>query len=381
MATLGIVSNIPTPYRMDFFDVLSEALRSRGIKLNIAFCAQTEKGRNWDLRSRESAFDWQVLPGVHPRMASTTLHFNSGVNRWVKDVKPRWLLTAGSWFLPAALLARQIVQHQGGDAIFWGEGHSEAVNHPNGPIAFLRRRVLEGFDGFAIPNRRSANFYQEELSPSIKLLRLRNCVDESFYTISNQPKKMFRERKGIRHARTLLLVSSLTPVKGVIEVLQAYKLLSKKDRQRLNIVVVGGGPLMKRAISIAALEEGVYLTGDLRMEEVREYYWASDAFLMNSNYDPNPLSMIEAALSALPLIATKAVGNAEDLITSENGLVLSNGNIQSVLDGFRLLLDFDETQLNRMGLVSRTIAVDSYSRAIVAETFIDDLLQQFPEAR
>lgn len=378
MSILAVVSNIPTPYRLDFFDVLSVVLEEHGNELRVFFCATSECGRHWNLNDRKAHFSWEVLPGFHPRFGRAPAHVNPAVMERMRFLRPRWLLTAGSWFLPTGLLAREVVRRQGGSSIFWGEGHRQAVSHPHGPVAGLRRRVLSGFDGFAVPNQRSEQFYRKETKTNSTILRLGNSVNESYFMSEGPTRSQARAKLGIREARTVLLVSSMTPAKGVLEALEAYRRLSLSDRKLLNLVVLGDGPLMSKAISLSAIEEGIYLQGHKDSESVLQHLWASDVFLMNSRYDPNPLSMIEAAFAGLPIAATQAVGNVKEIVKDYNGWILENDSIDGVVGLFQTILKTDVSTLESMGITSRSIACRSFTRLGIARKFVDDLIEKFP---
>src|SRR3954465_1052707 len=62
-----LVTNIPTPYRLHFCRLLSEALARRGWTFRVWFMAHTERGRYWDLQPDTFQFSHRMFRGLHPR--------------------------------------------------------------------------------------------------------------------------------------------------------------------------------------------------------------------------------------------------------------------------------------------------------------------------
>src|SRR3982750_717622 len=79
---IGILTNIPTPYRLPLFQLLSE---QAGVSLHVAFNASTEKNRKWQLPDRFD-FPHQVLPGRTISLWRDDLlsyHVNWGLRDWL----------------------------------------------------------------------------------------------------------------------------------------------------------------------------------------------------------------------------------------------------------------------------------------------------------
>ena len=43
------ITNIPTPYRVNFFNNLNKVLSSKGIELYVIYCSYSEPNRNWEI--------------------------------------------------------------------------------------------------------------------------------------------------------------------------------------------------------------------------------------------------------------------------------------------------------------------------------------------
>lgn len=376
---LLLTSNIPTPYRMAFFDVLAPRLLERGIGFEALFYASTEPGRHWAVDLSSASYPCKILPGIHPRFTGFYPHFNPTIPLELRSRKPTWILIAGAWNTPSSLMAssRRLSGHA--YRIFWSESHAQAVLHPDGPIATLRRRVLRGFDGFAVPNELSADYLAGELRGAFPCLRLPNTVDEGFFLAGpSVDRATLRAQFGLPSTDAVFLcVASLHDHKGVLELARATAALPDHERQRVTLVFAGEGPL--REALLAVPHAPVRVLGHLEPAKLREWLCAADFFALPSKRDPNPLSVIEAALSALPLLLSARVGNAGDLVPSptEGWLFpsLEEGTMVNVLLD---ALSMSEEARKGLGARTRQRAIENFSRAGAADGFIEELCRRFP---
>lgn len=377
---LVILTNIPTPYRTAFFDVLSMELNKRGGDLRIFYCATSERGRKWDPQSLLS--HGTVMPGISPTLRGVTFHVNPSAARLIQETNPDWLLVAGSWNTPTML---NVLTRLRGKVprIFWSEGHALAVRHDSGPIASLRRRVLRQFDGFAVPNSRSESFVVMETAQHPPIIRLPNTVDEGFFDPSFVDPATIRKRLGIpKDAIIVSTVASLDCRKRVLESAEAFAQLSPRQRDGMHFVIVGDGPLRGQIEMIASRSSNLHTLGHLEAKQVREVLVASDAFLLASSYDPNPLSVIEAALCGCHLITTESVGNADELVRPTGGTVVAEAlgaNLVSTLKN--AFSEFKEAAHQNAGSdrnQRRQYTLAHYSRSQVAADLCSNLVRTWP---
>ena len=101
----------------------------------------------------------------------------------------------------------------------------------------------------------------------------------------------------------------LVPVKGVLE------FLSIIDRGLLSgwkVVILGQGPPeveIQKLIQSKGLDSQVFVRPYLAYEKMPCVYATADLFLLPSLYDPNPLSVVEALHSGLPILVSSSIGN------------------------------------------------------------------------
>ena len=379
MATLVVVTNIPTPYRHHLFEALGHELRKRGHQLHVLYCASIEPNRSWIAPVGGAAHTGTLLRGRTVTVQGAYVHINEPLGKKLSKIDPTWVIAGGSWFAPASLNALAWCRMHGIPIFCWYEGHTQAVMHPFGPVSRVRRSVLGLFDGFVVPNGRSCSYIREQTTSAAYCMRLPNVVDEVYWQGHGLSRPMARASLGLPERRTALIVAALEPRKRVLEMVQSFLAISALDAGEVQLVVVGDGDLRFSLLEVL-LGKGdrvIYL-GSLPPETLRTVYAASDLFILGSRYDPNPLSMIEAAFAGCAVAATRSVGNSLELISEDSGLLLDDDDptqfSQQVQSLFGEFARMDNKILRERGAESQEFARVGFVTSDVVAAFVDALL-------
>lgn len=373
-----MLTNIWSPYRDSFFRVLRDQGQSRGIDVVVLFMSNSEPGRPWRFPTDSTSEWYEVLDGRHWQIRGIPIHWNRNIAPKLRDLEPDWVICGGSWFSPTVLRTAAI-RHKEFWSLFWSENHRDATLHPTGPIAHARQQFLNSFDGFVVPNERSATHVRDQISHERPIIQVPNTVDEGRFSAHLHQRSRARQLLGIREGRTLLLVARLLPRKRVVETVEAFLQVPPSIRQQGNLVVAGGGPLKDSLSALTINEPSVHLVGELDLEQMTLAYHASDGFVLLSSYDPNPLSCIEAAFSGLPLILSSEVGNCQELIPDgTNGAIIDARDPTSRVEAIADFFKTDSDQLLSMGATSNRLANENFLRSTTAFNFLTQLLVHFP---
>jgi glycosyltransferase involved in cell wall biosynthesis len=370
-----VLTNIPTPYRISFFEEVGGLLKELGGGATVLACSWSEPGRYWSPPDPSDQFSLVVMPGLHPHIADATLHWNPTVSWAIRESQPRWLLVAGAWLTPTMLQA-VMTRSRSVPTIFWNEGHGQAVRHPRGIIRQLRSRALGMYDGFAVPNARSERFVREQAGDSKVVIELPNCVSEDGFSAPRGERSQYRAALGLPDQRTVLIPAALEPRKGTLAVLQAWELLDRSITTRMNLVFLGTGSLRSVVDSYSRSHESIVCAGHRAPDEVADFYRAADGVLLASTYDPNPLSLIEAARSGCTLMATKAVGNSSELIDSRNGYLIDSSQPTQIAHALRWFANLPANQLSAHQVNSLGVGAE-YGCKTVASRFVEELRSCF----
>jgi glycosyltransferase involved in cell wall biosynthesis len=372
---LVVLTNIPTPYRTAFFDALAEESARAGKRFHVLYCAKTEPGRHWPYDASKMRHAHTVLRGFHPSLTGIHAHLNPGVLAELNLLKPDTLILAGSWNTPTMLVASLNIYSPPPRRFFWSEGHADAALHKGGLIAWLRRRMYRTFDGFAVPNAKSAEWALAQAGGPRPIVTLPNAIDAKFFARpSRNARAESRRALGLEgEGRVLVQVSALTQRKGVVELAEKFLALSGAERRGSKLLFVGEGD-RRAALESLAAKSGAALRvlGQLPPEEVRRVLWAADAFVLNTRLDPNPLSAIEAAAAGLPIVMSAAAGNIHEVVEAPNaGFVIRNPADPS--EALRSVLSASDAELTAMGERAAQVALTQFDAVAIARSLVKQL--------
>ena len=373
--SLVILTNIPTPYRTAFFDALAEEAARAGKRFHVLYCAKTEPGRHWPYDPSKMRHAHTVLRGFHRSLTGIHAHLNPGVLAELNLLKPDTLLVAGSWNTPTMLIAGLNIYSPHPRRFFWSEGHADAALHKGGLIAWVRRRVYRTFDGFAVPNAKSAEWALEQAGSPRPIVTLPNAIDAKFFARpSAGARAESRQALGLEgEGRVLVQVSALSQRKGVVDLAEKFLALPEAERRGAKLLFVGDGELRGALDALAAKSAGaIRMLGQLPPEEVRRVLWAADAFILNTRLDPNPLSAIEAAAAGLPVVMSAAAGNVREVVEVPNaGFVIRDPADAS--EALRSVLAASDVELAAMGERAAQVARTQFDAAVVARSLVKQL--------
>ncbi|MBF0875444.1 glycosyltransferase family 4 protein [Gluconobacter cerevisiae] len=170
-----------------------------------------------------------------------------------------------------------------------------------------------------------------------------------------------REELGVPQDRpVVIVVSRLVRHKGHPELLRAME-----DVPDAELWVVGERLASDHGADLTAPFEraGERLGPRLRMlgyrEDVAELLMAADIFALPSHFEGLPMSVIEAMLSGLPVVATDVRGPREQVINGTTGFLVPPG-LSAPLARALCLLVQDVALRDVMGKAARRVALEAY---------------------
>lgn len=148
----------------------------------------------------------------------------------------------------------------------------------------------------------------------------------------------FRDRHDLRPR--LVSTRNFEPHYGVSTVLRAFELIKARYADA-TLTIVGSGSEEKRLRELAATlgVAGVDFRGQVSPAEMPAVLGAADVFLNASIVDNQPLSILEAFASGLPVVSTPVGGIPEMVRDGQTGILVRVGDPAAMADAVCALLD------------------------------------------
>lgn len=381
---LIVYTNILTPYRKYFFDILSQKCREKGIFFKVLLMTETEPNRNWkydDLKTdytillKNRSYDFN---GIY-------IHYNPNLKEVIKDLNPTHIVCAGSYLCPGVNTILNMKKKYNFETYFWSESHLlEEKNNSKIKIIIrehIRNYIYKKFDGFWYAGKLSLDFVEKYANKKFKKIFVPNLVNNDifdYHLFSDSIKNDVIEKYGLNNCKHIIICPArLTKVKGIDKFLDLISL--SKYRKEISIIIPGNGELENEIKRKAKQYEiDVRILGFLDQNEVAKLYSISNFFLMPSLSDPNPLTCIEALWEGLPLIVSEHVGNYKEVVKENvNGFIFKyNDDIKKIDLILEKVIHWTDEDYKKAKLYSYTLARKNY----LAESVIERICIEMREA-
>lgn len=362
MKHVAILTNIPAPYRVDFFDYLQK--KDTDYRFTIIYSSKNEDNRSWEIdetKLQNSIFLESRTIKLQKRFDTTYLHVPRGVVNALKELKPDVVI--GCEYNPTVLQAMSYCRRSKIPFISWTDGTLFSERNRNFIQKFLRRYVISKASAYIASSTKAkeaqVSYGADERKCHISFL----TVDVEKYIQKHQGKG-----KG-----KLLCVGSLIERKGVDLLLRA---LSGVDVD-YELYLAGSGNEKENLVSLAEelkIEQKVHFLGQLSREELLKHYADSDLFVLPTREDCFALVILEAMCSELPIVCSKYADGAYDLIEEgKNGFIVDPYDEKAFAEKIENVLR-DERLRQAMRSHSKRV-LDKFRFASVSKGFLEAIEQ------
>lgn len=311
MKRVAIITNIPAPYRVDFFDYLQKNYKE--YDFTIIYSSKNEDNRKWKIDQEKlahSIFLKSRTIKVRKRYDTKYIHLTANISKVLKKLQPDVVI--GSEYNPTVIQAVRYCRKKRLPFISWTDGTLHSERNINALQKYLRTYVISHADAYIASSAKSREaqlFYGAA----------REKCHISLLTVDLE--KYRQEPKGEGTGK-ILYVGSLIERKGVDLLIRA---LTEVTRD-FELYLVGDGDEKEHLIE---LMEGlkpnsrVHFLGHLDRRQLLKYYAQSDLFVLPTREDCFALVILEAMCAKLPVICSKYADGAYDLIREgKNGFIV-----------------------------------------------------------
>ncbi len=349
---IGLIQRVLAGYRVPFFDLLAERFDGQ---LSI-FAGSPRPEEMIDTSVRPAIAKIYPADNLHLMHGKSYLCFQRKITAWLREWDPEALIVEANLRYPLTWQALRWMQQRGRPLVGWGLGTGASIN-------WYKRSFLQKFDTLITYSQTGAESYRAAGIPEQRIFIAKNAVTrrplESQLParsnhFSDKPIVMFAGRLQERK-RVDLLLEACAALDPAIQPL---------------LWIVGDGPDRERLIQYAqTCYPAAVFWGALYGETLAEKFRSADLFVLPGT---GGLALQQAMSYGLPVIAAEADGTQQDLIRPGNGIMVSPGNRQDLIDAMSLLLS-DPVRLREMGKASFEIVRNEINLEAMADVFVQAL--------
>ncbi len=340
MKKVLLITNIPNPYRVPLFNVMSKIFASKQLHLKVIFGSEGYKRRLFTLNKEELQFDYTILNDQAHSFSNDSeksVFLYKGLSDVLKNEKPDAIIVSG--FSSATMKVLWHAMPRRIPYIIWS-GSIENESKNNSIIRKLQRKILTTCASSFVAYGSLAKEYLINLgAPEAKVKIAMNTVDTDFYY--NNTNKI-RNSFSITGTPHFLYLGYLVPRKNVKLLLQAVYQLSKKRRDFI-LDIVGDGsdkPELENFVQEHGIEDLVKFHGFRQKEELPNFLANSRALLFQTDFDIWGLVLNEAMASGVPCLASFNAGATTDLIDENlTGIAINYENTTMVVEKIEFFIE------------------------------------------
>lgn len=363
------LTNIPSPYRVDFFNELGKLC-----DLTVLFekSSSDERDKSWE-KYRFENFKGVILRGKPVDVDSAIC---PEVTRYLKPGAYDHIILT-NFLTPTGMIAITWMRMKKME--YWLESDGGFAKDGRGFKEKLKKLFIKGAKGYFSTADEHDRYYLQYGADEKKLYRypFTSLKQEDVFPspATAEEQQRLREKYGIHADRVLLGVGSFVSGKGFDVLLKA---MSRLQERNVRLLLVGGvlTPEYQHIVETEKLTS-VDFIGFSNKETVKEYMRLADVFILPTRGDIWGLVINEAMAAGLPVITTDKCLAGLALITSEkNGVIVPVDDITALETAMVTLLDSDN--LNAIGMENIKLA-NSFTIEKMAQAHIDILSRSLKE--
>lgn len=227
----------------------------------------------------------------------------------------------------------------------------------------LVRFVIGKADGIGLLSEEERQNFLRAGFPGKNLFVVKNAVDAQRFARDDQ--SSVRRRPALR----LLFIARFIPAKGLLDVLEAVRIVLDLGKD-VCLTCVGDGPQgeeARRRAGALGISAKVTFTGYIPEAETVQHYRAADVLVFPTYHQEGfPMVVFQSAAAGLGIITTRARGSADHLREPDHCLWVEPRNPSMLAEKIAFLIDHPEV-LAAMARNNRTLAAGLGAERVTEE--------------
>ena len=362
MKRVVLITNIPSPYRVDLFDYMQKNLT--GYEFHVIYTSRREDNRLWNINEdkmkNSHVLESKVLK-IRGKLDARYIHLPGNIGALLSELSPD--IVIGFEYNPAAL-----------QSFLWCKMHKVKFIHLTDGTLYSERNVgtIQKLSRKIIIPRADASIASSTKAKE-KLLAWgakKESIFESLLTVDTTP--FIKAEKSFEGNR-ILYVGSMIPRKGVDLLLNALQFVNADYELR----IVGNGTAeevetFKQQAKDLGIENKITWCGFQTGEALVEEYRQASVFVLPTREDCFGLVLLEALSARTPIVSSKYADGAYDIVRNgENGFIVDPEDgkamgeaISSILKNVSLQKQFSENCIPEIEKFSFEAVSKGYVKAI-----------------
>ena len=335
MKRVLFLTNIPSPYRIRFFEALGKDL-DLTVLFHDSKKAHSGRDASW-FASGNGAFRQVQLSRCVLTKGEDSLCLD--VIDWLK--KPFDHIIICGYSSPTAMLAMAYLRMR--KIPFWMEVDGGLVRAESKYKYLFKKTLVSAASGWFSSGKKTTEYLlhygaREENIREYPFSSLQES-DILGSPVSPEEKESLRQKLGVRETYMLLSIGQFIPRKGFDVLLRAAKTLNRD----IGIYIVGGQPTEEYLQLRKELDlPNVHFVGFQSKEALAEFYKAADVFVLPTREDIWGLVINEAMAYGLPVITTdRCVAGLELVENAVNGYIVPVEDADALASAVRKVLTGD----------------------------------------
>lgn len=316
-------TNIPVPYKVNFFNLLSES-----VDLTVTFEREeaSDRDSSW-LKSVPCNFNKIVLSGI-------PVGADSAISKQIIDVVKKGnfdKIVVGVYNTPTAMLLIHYLKSHRIPYMLSSDGGFISDGEPR--IKYrIKNYFMSGADAYFSPGKETNKYLEWYGASKERIIEYPfTSISEPDIVkgpISDSQKMSLKKELELPTGHVVLSIGQFIPRKGMDTLIKAGKLMNSDTF----ICIIGGKP-SKEYLKLVddSAEAKIVFKSFMSKEELAKYYKAADVFALATREDIWGLVVNEAMSYGLPVVTTTAcMAGLEMVKDGENGFLVSPDDPQGL---------------------------------------------------
>jgi len=194
-------------------------------------------------------------------------------------------------------------------------------------------------------------------------------IEQIPYGIEFGPARTVPPRDPAKPLRLIYIGRIIEEQKRVSRLVELAKMLTARG-VKFEFTLLGSGPQMQSCRDAVSGFPNVHFLGDAPNEQIEEHLHASDIFVLLSDYEGLPLSLLEAMGEGVVPVVSDLESGMPQVVTAEMGIRVPVGDVAAAADAI-VDLSRDSARLAKMANAASAFVRSEFTAAKMAKRYLE----------